>query len=154
MEEKELKYIIIIVSIVVSILGIIALFVLTSITNVRIPIEETYPFTYTRTHIQITRTITRKANYEVLSAIHYREGFYIEDKVIIRNLDTEGGVFTVRHYLYWGNDLFDVKDTSKYLKPMEIGIFIAEFDVGWKTDFYCEYEVFPPIIIEEITEEV
>lgn len=96
----------------------------------------------------------RECRYEVVSATFEESwdigrGTYHISEVTIKNVDSYGGTFTVMHYLYDINGLYDTKRTTEYLAPGGTKTFRAEFDTRWLQDVRAEYSVSAPTVRDE-----
>jgi len=138
-EVKKVSHRNLIISLVVAVI-VIALFI--PIIPVSVTYSETEPY-------------NRSAKYEVVSATLKEElelfgrWTYHASEVVIKNIDSYGGTFTVTHYLYDVNGLYDTKTTSEYLAAGQTKTFRAEFDTQWLQDVRGEYTVSAPTVIDQ-----
>ena len=129
---------------IISIVGIAVVVVIMFIPM--IPIEETY---------NETEPFNRLATYQVTSAIFSEElellgrGVYHRSTITVRNTDSYGGTFTVRHSCYDVNGLYGAKTTDGHIAAGGTQSFIAEFDTAWLQDVRGEYSVSEPTVIDE-----
>ena len=85
-----------------------------------------------------TESYERDAKYEVVSAILKEElellgrWIYHASEIVVKNIDSHGGTFTVTHYLYDVNGLYGTETTSEYLSAGETKTFRAEFDTRFQ----------------------
>jgi hypothetical protein len=111
-----------------------------------IPVDATY---------NDTEPYNRLATYEVVSATLTQEfellgrGVYHRSTVVVKNIDSYGGTFTVNHYLYDVNGLFGNKITSGYIGAGNTQNFVAEFDTSLGQDMRAEYSVSAPTVIDQ-----
>ena len=137
-EPKSYKKIIIGVIVVAVILVVLFIPIL--------PIEESY---------NETESYNRLAKYEVVSATLTEElelfgrGVYHRSTIVVKNIDSYGGTFTVRHYLYDVDGLFGSETTSGYIGAGNTENFIAEFDTSLGQDVRAEYSVSEPTVIDQ-----
>lgn len=102
-----------------------------------------------------TEPYNRLAKYEVVSATLTSEfelfgrGVYHRTTIILKNVDSLGGTFTVKHSLYDINGLFGKDTTSGYIEAGSIQNFVAEFDTSLGQDVRAEYFVTAPIVIDQ-----
>lgn len=101
-----------------------------------------------------TEPYNRLAEYQVVSATlteswDVPRGVYHVSEITVKNIDANGGTFTVTHYLYDVNGLFGVETTAEYLSAGETKTFRAEFDTSLGQDVRGEYTVSPPTIIDQ-----
>jgi hypothetical protein len=139
-EVKKVSHRNLIMSIIVVAVVIVVLFI------PMIPVDVTY---------SETEPFNRLAKYEVVSATLKEElelfgrWTYHASEIVVKNIDAYGGTFTVTHYLYDVNGLYDTKTTSEYLAAGQTKTFRAEFDTQWLQDVRGEYSVSAPTIIDE-----
>lgn len=111
-----------------------------------IPVEVTY---------SETEPYDRLAKYEVTSATLTQElelfgrGVYHRSTVVVKNIDSYGGTFTLKHYLYDVNGLFGTETTSGYIGVGNSETFTAEFDTSLGQDVRLEYSVSEPTVIDQ-----
>ena len=111
-----------------------------------IPVEVTY---------SETEPYDRLAKYEVTSATLTQElelfgrGVYHRSTVVVKNIDSYGGTFTLKHYLYDVNGLFGTETTSGYIGAGNSETFTAEFDTSLGQDVRLEYSVSEPTVIDQ-----
>ena len=111
-----------------------------------IPVDVTY---------SETEPYNRLAKYEVTSSTLTEEfelfgrGIYHRSTVVVKNIDSYGGTFTVKHHLYDVNGLYGTETTSGYIGAGNTESFIAEFDTQWLQDVRGEYTVSAPTVIDE-----
>jgi hypothetical protein len=129
------------------IIGVIALVVTLVILFIpMIPVDATY---------NDTEPYDRLGKYEVVSATLTQEyellgrGVYHRSTVIVKNIDSYGGTFTVNHYLYDVNGLFGTKTTSAYIGAGNTQNFVAEFDTSLGQDVRAEYSVSAPTVVDQ-----
>jgi hypothetical protein len=95
----------------------------------------------------------RSVTYVVDSAKCYESwnlqlGFYVQSEVVVRNTDSFGGTFKVRHELYDINGLFGSKTDTFYLGAGQSYKSIATFDTKMGQDTKGYYSVEPPTITD------
>lgn len=101
-----------------------------------------------------TEPYDRLATYQVTSATLTQEfeligrGVYHRSTIVVKNIDSYGGTFTVTHYLYDVNGLFGTKTTSAYVGAGQTSNFVAEFDTSLGQDVRAEYSVSAPSVID------
>lgn len=111
-----------------------------------IPVEVTY---------SETEPYNRLANYQVISATlteHFEligRGVYHRSTVVVKNIDSYGGTFTVEHYLYDVNGIFGTETISGYIGAGNTETFVAEFDTSLGQDVRAEYSVTAPTVIDQ-----
>ena len=111
-----------------------------------VPVDATY---------NETEPYNRSAKYEVTSATLTQEfellgrGVYHRSTVIVKNIDSLGGTFTVKHSLYDVNGLFGSDTTSGYIGAGQTQNLIAEFDTSLGQDVRAEYSVTAPTVIDQ-----
>jgi hypothetical protein len=138
-EVKKPSYKGLIVGIIVLVVVLVILFI------PMIPVDATY---------NETEPYDRLATYQVTSATLTQEyeligrGVYHRSTVIVKNIDSYGGTFTVVHYLYDVNGLFGTKTTSAYVGAGQTSNFVAEFDTSLGQDVRAEYSVSAPTVID------
>jgi hypothetical protein len=131
-------------SLVIGIVAIVVILVILLIPMM--PIEQAY---------SETESYERKAVHEVVSATLNQEfellgrGVYHASIIVVKNIDTKGGTFTVTHRIYDVNGLFGTQTTSNYLGAGETKTFRAEFDTNLGQDVRGEYTVTDPTIIDQ-----
>jgi hypothetical protein len=128
------------------IVGIIVLAVVLVILFIpMIPVDATY---------NDTEPYDRLATYQVVSATLTQEfelfgrGVYHRSTIVVKNIDSYGGTFTVIHYLYDVNGLFGTKTTSAYVGAGQTSNFVAEFDTSLGQDVRAEHSVSAPTVID------
>ena len=128
------------------IVGIIVLAVVLVILFIpMIPVDATY---------NDTEPYDRLATYQVTSATLTQEfelfgrGVYHRSTIVVKNIDSYGGTFTVIHYLYDVNGLFGTKTTSAYVGAGQTSNFVAEFDTSLGQDVKAEHSVSAPTVID------
>jgi len=128
------------------IVGIIVLAVVLVILFIpMIPVDATY---------NDTEPYDRLATYQVTSATLTQEfelfgrGVYHRSTIVVKNIDSYGGTFTVIHYLYDVNGLFGTKTTSAYVGAGQTSNFVAEFDTSLGQDVRAEHSVSAPTVID------
>jgi len=137
-EPKNYKKIIIGVIVVAVILVVLFIPIL--------PIEESY---------NETESYNRLAKCEVVSATLTEEfelfgrGIYHRSTVVVKNIDSYGGTFTVKHRLYDVDGLFGTETTNGYIGAGNTENFIAEFDTSLGQDIRAEYSVSEPTVIDQ-----
>jgi hypothetical protein len=111
-----------------------------------IPVDTTYndtePYDRLGTYQVVSATLTQE--YELLG-----RGVYHRSTVVVKNIDSYGGTFTVNHYLYDVNGLFGSKTTSGYIGAGSTQNFVAEFDTSLGQDVRAEYTVSAPTVIDQ-----
>ena len=111
-----------------------------------IPVDATYTE---------TEPYDRLCKYECTSATLTEElellgrGIYHRSTVVVENIDSYGGTFTVKHYLYDIDGLFGTETTSGYIGAGNTETFIAEFDTSLGQDVRAEYSVSEPTVIDQ-----
>jgi len=111
-----------------------------------IPVDATYTE---------TEPYDRLCNYECVSAVLAEEyellgrGVYHRCTVVVKNLDSYGGTFTVTHRLYDIDGLFGTETTSGYIGAGNTEDFVAEFDTSFGQDVRAEYSVSEPTVIDQ-----
>lgn len=111
-----------------------------------IPVGETY---------NETEPYAREARYQVVSATlkqHWEplgREIYHASEVTVKNIDSEGGTFTVTHSLYDVDGLYGRKTTSDYIAPGDTKVLRAEFDTQAFQDVRAEYLVAAPTVTDE-----
>jgi len=111
-----------------------------------IPVGETY---------NETEPYVREARYQVFSAIlteHWEplgREVYHASEVTVKNIDSNGGTFTVTHSLYDVDGLYGSKTTSDYIAPGDTKVLRAEFDTQAFQDVRAEYSVSAPTVTDE-----
>lgn len=139
-EVKPKGYKKLIVGVIVVAVIVIVLFI------PMIPVEVTY---------SETEPYTRLAKYEVVSATLKEEleffgrWTYHASEIVVKNIDSEGGTFTVKHRLYDVYGLYDIEITNEYLSAGQTKTFRAEFDTQFLQDVRGEYTVSAPTVIDE-----
>jgi len=128
------------------IVGIIVLAVVLVILFIpMIPVDATY---------NDTEPYDRLATYQVTSATLTQEfelfgrGVYHRSTIVVKNIDSYGGTFTVIHYLYDVNGLFGTKTTSAYVGAGQTSNFVAEFDTSLGQDVRAEHSISAPTVID------
>lgn len=128
------------------IVGIIVLAVVLVILFIpMIPVDATY---------NDTEPYDRLATYQVTSVTLTQEfelfgrGVYHRSTIVVKNIDSYGGTFTVIHYLYDVNGLFGTKTTSAYVGAGQTSNFVAEFDTSLGQDVRAEHSVSAPTVID------
>jgi len=129
------------------ILGVIVVAVILVVLFIPIlPTEESY---------NETESYNRLAKYEVVSATLTEEfelfgrGIYHRTTLVVRNIDSYGGTFTVKHRLYDVDGLYGTETTSGYVGAGNTESFIAEFDTSLGQDVRAEYSVSEPTVIDQ-----
>lgn len=129
------------------IMGIIVVAVIVVVLFIPIiPVDATY---------SETEPYNRLAEYEIVSATLTDEfellgrGVYHRSTVVVKNIDSYGGTFTVKHYLYDVDGLFGTETTSGYIGAGNTETFIAEFDTSLGQDVRAEYSVSEPTVIDQ-----
>jgi hypothetical protein len=112
------------------------------------------PFIPVRESYSEMEPYERAATYEVVSAtltqgFDLKRGIYHTLTVVVKNTDTKGGTFTVILRLYDVNGLFGEKTVSNYIAPGSSATFKAEFDTQLGQDVRGDYELSPPIVIDQ-----
>lgn len=111
-----------------------------------------------------TESYNRPVEYEVVSASaeFKRYGFlnallsgngYVRPKVVLRNIDSQGGTFRVTFDLYIREALIESKEVKQYIGPGNTQTFCAEFETEispttWSETGKWYYYVFPPEVID------
>lgn len=129
------------------IIGIAVLVVILTVLFIpMIPIEETY---------SETEPYNRLATYEVTSA-SLKENFewfgkwvYHRSTVVVKNTNSYGGTFTVKHYIYDVNGLLATKTSDEYIGAGNTVTCTADFDTQWLQDVRGEYSVTAPTVIDQ-----
>jgi hypothetical protein len=121
-----------------------------------VPVQETYTDTEPYQHvITEVESYEREAQYQVVSATltqHWEplgREIYHASEVTVKNIDSEGGTFTVTHSLYAVDGLYGRKTASDYIAPGNTKVLRAEFDTEAFQDVRAEYSVSAPTIIDE-----
>jgi hypothetical protein len=128
------------------IVGVIVLTVVVVVLFVpMIPVDATYnetePYDRLGTYQVVSATLTQE--YEL-----FGRGVYHRNTVVVKNIDSYGGTFTVNHFLYDVNGLFGSKTTSAYVGAGQTSNFIAEFDTSLGQDVRAEHSVSAPTVID------
>lgn len=109
-----------------------------------------------------TEPWSRLAKYEVVSTTLTEEfelfgrGVYHKSTVVVKNIDSYGGTFTVKYYLPLKHCLYDVltlfeaESISRYIGAGNTETFIAEFDIAVDQDVGAEYSISAPTVIDQI----
>ena len=111
-----------------------------------VPVQETYTE---------TEPYERRAQYEVVSTTLKEEtellgrGVYHVSEVVVKNIDSKGGTFTVTLSLYDIDGLYGKKSPSDYIAPGTTKAFRAEFDTRLGQDVRGEYSVSAPKVTDE-----
>jgi hypothetical protein len=125
----------------IIVVAVIVIFLFLPMIPVEVAYSETEPY-------------NRLAKYQVVSAT-LREGWdlargtYHTSEIVVKNIDSKDGTFTVTHYLYDVNGLYGIKTTSEYLAAGQTKTFRAEFDTQWLQDVRGEYTVSAPTVIDQ-----
>jgi len=129
------------------IVGIVVVAVMIAVMFIpMMPVDATY---------NATEPYDRLGKYQVVSATLTQEyellgrGVYHRPTVVVKNIDSYGGTFTVIHYLYDVNGLFGSKTTSAYIGAGSTQNFVAEFDTSLGQDVRAEYTVTSPTVIDQ-----
>ena len=130
----------VIISVVVIAVVIVIMFI------PMIPVEETY---------SETEPYNRLATYQVTSAT-LNENFewfgkwvYHRSTVVVKNTDSYGGTFTIKHYIYDVNGLLATRTLDEYIGAGNTVTSNADFDTQWLQDVRGEYSVTAPTVIDE-----
>lgn len=126
--------------------GIVILAVIIAVLFIpMVPVDATYndtePYNRLATYQVVSATLTQE--YELLG-----RGVYHRSTVVVKNIDSYGGTFTVDHDLYDVNGLFGSKTTNAYIAAGGTQNFVAEFDTSLGQDVRSEYSVTAPTIID------
>jgi hypothetical protein len=129
------------------IIGIIVVAIIIIILFVpMIPVDVTY---------SETEPYNRLATYEVISAT-LKENFewfgkwvYHRSTVVVKNTDSHGGTFTIKHYIYDVNGLLATKTSDEYIDAGNTVTSNADFDTQWLQDVRGEYSVTAPTVIDQ-----
>ena len=121
-----------------------------------VPVQETYTETepYERVITEVV-PYEREAEYEVVSTTLKEEmelfgrGVYHVLEVVVRNIDSKGGTFTVTLSLYDVDGLYGQKSTSHHIAPGATEACRAEFDTSLGQDVRGGYSISAPTIIDE-----
>ncbi len=129
------------------IIGVVVVIVVVAILFIpMIPVEESY---------SETEPYNRLAMYEVTSA-NLNENFewfgkwvYQRSTIVVKNTDSFGGTFTVKHYIYDVNGLLATKTSDEYIGAGNTVTSTADFDTQWLQDVRGEYSITAPTIIDQ-----
>lgn len=121
-----------------------------------VPVQETYTETEPYEHV-ITEVeyYEREANYEVVSATLNEEmellgrGVYHVFEVVVENIDSKGGTFTVTLSLYDVDGLYGIESIDHHIASGATEVFTAEFDTRLGQDVRGEYPVSAPKVMDE-----
>lgn len=139
-EVKRVSHKNLIIGVIVVAVVVVVLFI------PMIPVDVTY---------SETEPYNRLCEYEVVSATLTEEfellgrEVYHKSTVVVKNIDSYGGTFTVKHYLYDVDGLFGTETTSGYIGAGDTETFIAEFDTSLGQDVRGEYSVSEPTVIDQ-----
>ena len=111
-----------------------------------IPVEEAY---------SETEPYNRLARYEVTSS-SLKENFewfgkwvYQRSTIVVKNTDSFGGTFTIKHYVYDVNGLLGTKTSDEYIGAGNTVTSTADFDTQWLQDVRGEYSITAPTVIDQ-----
>lgn len=109
-----------------------------------IPVTETYKeqeyYQRTATYVIDSATSFESWNLQI--------GFYVQSEVTVRNTDSLGGTFNVKHDLYDINGLFGSVTDSFYLGAGQSYKSIATFNTRMGQDTKAYYTVEPPTVTD------
>jgi len=111
-----------------------------------IPVEETYSETepYNRLATYQVTTASLNENFE-----WFGKWVYHRSTVVVKNTDSYGGTFTIKHYIYDVNGLLATKTLDEYIGAGNTVTSNADFDTQWLQDVRGEYSVTAPTVIDQ-----